>query len=96
MLLVMPFLESGLSSSYYFGQRVSEICTLTSEPRTLSSLRTKFNCLLPKVVLQFHNNQAIFLQVFYLKSHANKEEQHFQSLDIRWALVFYRKDHAIA
>lgn len=75
-------------------RRVSEIRVLTSEPSYMVSFKYEVQLcphpvFFPKVVSQFHSNQAIFLPVFYPKSHANRKEQKLHSLDVRRALAFY-------
>lgn len=75
-------------------RRVFEIRALTSEPPHTVFFKDKVQlrsppAFLPKVVSQFHCNQDTFLLVFYLKPHANSQEQRLHSLDVRCALAFY-------
>lgn len=72
-------------------RRVSKIKALTSEPHTGCFTRIRSSCVpfLPKVVLQFHVNQDIFLPVFCPKPHASNEDRLLDTLHIRHALAFY-------
>lgn len=60
-------------------RRVSEIKVLMSELPYIVFFKEKVQLrphltFLPKVVIQFHVNQAIFLPVFFPKPHKNSEE----------------------
>lgn len=75
-------------------RRVAELHALTSEPPYTFSLKEIVSLhshprFLSKVVSNVHVCQSIYLCMFYLKLHANREEQHLCTLDVRRSLAFY-------
>lgn len=79
----VSFLEAITSA-----RQVSEIRVLMSEPRYTVFYKDQVQ--LPYLRwCRFHNNQDIFLPVFFPKPHKTNEECQLQSLDVLRALSFY-------